>query len=385
MYKRLFKINKTTSSSFFIFGPRGTGKTTWLKENFSKSIYLDLLDSKLYRNLLAFPEKLVNYIPEAYKSHIIIDEVQKVPALLNEVHHLIEDKKYKFILTGSSARNLRRRGVNLLAGRALTYYFHPLIKKELSSDFNLVKSLKYGQLPTAYQSNQAKQFLDSYINTYLKEEVQAEGIARNIGNFTRFLEIAAFSQAEVLNVSQVASDAQLDRKTAENYFRILEDLLIAFRLPVFTRRAKRRLVVHNKFYYFDVGVFRSLRISGPLDSEMEIEGPALETLFLQEIRAINDYFNYYYKLYYWRSVSGLEVDFVLYGQKGLIAIEVKRKSNISNKDLNGLKAFSKDYPEAKLFLFCSVKRPEYRANITILPIETALDSLVDILDNKTNT
>lgn len=382
MYKRLFNINKSSDSSFFIFGPRGTGKTTWLKQNYRKNIYLDLLDSKLYRNLLAFPENLVNYIPDNYKSYVIIDEVQKVPALLNEVHHLIEDKKYKFILTGSSARNLRRKGVNLLAGRALTYYFHPLIRNELLVDFNLSKSLKYGQLPLAYQSNQPIQFLNSYINTYLKEEVQAEGIARNIGNFSRFLEIAAFSQAEVLNVSQVASDAQLDRKTCENYFRVLEDLLIAFRLPVFNRRAKRKLVTHNKFYYFDVGVFRALRISGPLDSEAEIDGAALETLFLQEIRAINDYFNYGYKLYFWRSVNGLEVDYILYGQHGLIAIEVKRKANISSKDLNGLKAFSKDYPEAKLFLFAHLKRTQYYGNITILPIEKALSLLVDILENK---
>lgn len=382
MYKRLLEIK--TKSSFFLFGPRGTGKTTWLKNNYKEAIYLDLLDTRLYRILLSFPERLNNYIPENYQGYIIIDEVQKVPSLLNEVHRLIEAKKYKFILTGSSARNLRKKGVNLLAGRALTYFFHPLIKKELASNYIFSKSLQYGQLPLAYESKNPQKFLDSYIDTYLKEEVQAEGITRNIGNFTRFLEIAAFSQGEVLNVSQVASEGQIDRKTAENYFKVLEDLLIAVRLPVFNRRAKRKLIVHNKFYYFDVGVFRSLRLTGPLDSETEIDGPALETLFFQEIRAINDYYNLAYKLYYWRSVSGLELDFVLYGPKGLIALEIKRKSNITKKDLNGLKAFYKDYPEAELYLFSNISKEEYIDNIKIIPIEKALDSLINIL-NKTNT
>lgn len=384
MYKRLLKLNKNTEQSFFLFGPRGTGKTTWLKENFKDSIHLDLLNSSLFRSLSAFPERLENYIPPGYKNFIIIDEVQKIPILLNEVHRLIEDKKYKFILTGSSARSLRRQGVNLLAGRALTYYFHPLVRKELAKDFDLLKSLKCGQLPLAYRAKDPKKFLSSYVDTYLKEEVQAESLTRSIGSFSRFLEIAAFSQGAILNVSQVASEAQLDRKTTENYFKILEDLLIGIRLSVFNKRAKRKLISHSKFYYFDVGVFRSLRIRGPLDSEVEIDGPALETLLLQEIRALNDYYNLEYKIYYWRSVTGLEVDFVLYGPKGLIALEVKRKENIYHQDLNGLKAFAKDYKEAKLFLICNVKQEEYRGNIKIVPINKMLDNLVDILKNEEN-
>lgn len=379
MYDRLLKISPTSDQSFFLFGPRETGKTTWLKMNFKESVYLDLLESKLNRTLLATPEKLENYIPPNYTGWIILDEVQKVPALLNEVHRLIENKKYKFILTGSSARGLRRKGINLLAGRALTYYFHPLTQAELGTDFSLLHSLKYGQLPMAHTSNNPNKFLESYIQTYLEEEILQEGLTRNIGNFSRFLETAAFSQGEVLSISQVAQEAQLERRTVENYFRILEDLLIGYRIPVFNKRAKRKLISHNKFYYFDTGVFRTLRPAGPLDSESEIDGPALETLFLQEIQALNDYYELGYKIYYWRSISGLEVDFVLYGPKGLLAFEIKRKANIQKNDLKGLLAFSTDYPEAKSFVFCSTNREEYRNNIKILPLENAFEELGTIL------
>jgi predicted AAA+ superfamily ATPase len=379
MYTRICNLNKGLNQSFFLFGPRGTGKTTWLKANFPTAIYLDLLESKLNRTLLAAPEKLENYIPSDYVGWVIIDEVQKVPALLNEVHRLIESKKYKFILTGSSARNLRKKGVDLLAGRALTYYFHPLVRKELGEKFSLSHSLKYGQLPMAYNSSNPEKFLDAYVQTYLQEEVLQESLVRNIGNFTRFLEIASFSQGQVLNISQIAQETQLERKTVENYFGILEDLLIGLRLPVFNKRAKRKLIAHSKFYYFDTGVFRSLRPTGPLDSEAEIDGPAIETLFLQEVRALNDYLELGYKIFYWRSIAGLEVDFVLYGSKGLLAFEIKRKTNINDSDLRGLKAFKKDYPEAKCFLFCSTDKQEYCGDISVIPIEKALDDMDKIL------
>jgi predicted AAA+ superfamily ATPase len=382
MYTRIYKPNKDLNQSFFLFGPRGTGKTTWLKANFPKAVYLDLLESKLNRILMASPEKLENYIPSSYFGWIIIDEVQKIPALLNEVHRLIESKKYKFILTGSSARSLRKKGVDLLAGRALTYYFHPLVRKELGEKFSLLYSLKYGQLPMAYNSSNPEKFLDSYVQTYLQEEVLQEGLTRNIGNFTRFLEIASFSQGQVLNISQIAQETQLERKTVENYFGILEDLLIGLRLPVFNKRAKRKLIAHSKFYFFDTGVFRSLRPTGPLDSEAEIDGPAIETLFLQEIRSLNDYLELNYEIFYWRSITGVEVDFVLYGAKGLLAFEIKRKANINNNDLKGLKAFKKDYPEARCFLFCFTDKQEYRGDITIMPIEKALDDMDKILQGK---
>ena len=203
-----------------------------------------------------------------------------------------------------------------------------------------------------------------------------------MGDFYRFLDVAVFSQGEVLNLNEVARECLLKRDKVEGYFNILEDLLLAIQIPVFSRRAKRKLVSKNKFYYFDVGVFRYLRQSGLLDSESEIDGPALETLFLQEMRAINDYYEMDYKIYYWRTKTGLEVDFVLYGSKGLLAFEIKRKRNITDKDWRGLKAFAKEYPEARKIVFCGVKKTERRGDIEILPVEHGLRNLKKILGNE---
>ncbi len=378
MFKRTFSLPPNFKQSFFLFGPRGTGKTTWLKTHFPQASYIDLLEPRTFRTLLAYPEELVNLINPNHR-WVIIDEVQKAPLLLSEVHRLLETASYRFILTGSSARTLRRAGVDLLAGRALTYYLYPLTTEELGLMFNLKHSLRYGHLPLAYTSPEPKKFLESYINTYLKVEVEQESLVRNIGGFARFMEIATFSQGSLLNLSEVAREAQLKRKTVANYFEILEDLLIASRLPVFNKHAKRKLLTKNKFYYFDVGVFRSLRPVGPLDSETELDGPALETLVLQELKAVNDYYNLEYKIYFWRSLSGLEVDFVLYGPRGLVAIEVKRKPSIQPSDLRGLNAFGQDYPQAKLLVFSGVKQKEYHGDVEVWPVEEALKNLPTIM------
>lgn len=379
MYSRMFKIPSNSTQSFFLFGPRGTGKTTWLKKNFADSLYLDLLDTGLARRLTARPEELDQLIPPAYQNWIILDEIQKIPALLNEVHRLIESKNYRFILTGSSARSLRKKGVNLLAGRAFTYNFHPLTKKELGDQFSLQHSLCYGQLPLAYTSENPQKFLDAYLQTYLKEEILAEGLTRNIGDFARFLEVASFSQGNMLNISEIARGSQIERKTVSGYFEILTDLLLAYQIPVFSKRAKRRLMKSNKFYFFDSGIFRALKPRGPVDSQAELDGASLETLFLQELAALNDYLNWGYKIYYWHTSHGHEVDFVLYGPKGFFAFEIKRKQNLNTKDLSGLKVFAKDYPEAKLFLISFQKRKEYRDDINLVPFETMLDEFEQIL------
>ena len=379
-YKRIIKPPK--DNSFFLFGPRGVGKTSWLKRNYPKALYFDLLESETFRKLITYPERLEEEIPENFSNWIILDEIQKIPELLNEVHRLIEGKKYKFILTGSSARQLRKKGVNLLAGRAYTYFMYPLTIEELGNDFSLEKSLKVGHLPKAYLVDDAKRFLSSYLETYLKEEVKEEGLTRNLGDFYRFLDVATFSQGEVLNLTEVARECLLKRDKVEGYFNILDDLLLAVQIPIFNRRAKRKLITKNKFYYFDVGVFRHLRQAGLLDTESEIDGPALETLFLQELRAVNDYYEMNYKIYYWHTKRGLEVDFVLYGEKGLLALEIKRKRNIMDKDLRGLKAFGKEYPEAKKMVFCGVKKPERRGDVEILPVEYGLKNLKKILENN---
>jgi predicted AAA+ superfamily ATPase len=373
MYSRLLK--PPANKSFFLFGPRGTGKTTWVKQTFPKAIYLDLLESGLYTDLLARPERLENFIPKNFQDWIIIDEVQRVPELLNEVHRLIEKDRLMFVLTGSNARKLKRGGPNLLAGRALTYFMHPLTAKELKNDFKLDSALRFGQMPSIYQEKDRKKYLESYIHAYLETEIQQESLTRNIAAFARFLETASFSQGSVLNVSAIAREAAIERKVVENYFLILEDMLIGYRLPVFTKKAKRRLTAHHKFYFFDAGIYRTLRPSGPLDLPEMIEGAALETLIFQELLAINDYYDLGYKLFYYRTSTGREVDFVLYGPRGLIAIEVKRSARITSTMLAGIKAFTKDYPESKTYLFYGGQRQMREGEIELIPINKALKDL----------
>ena len=246
-YHRLLQI--PDRESFFLFGPRGIGKTTWLKKTYPQSIYIDLLDNNTFQKLLANPARLEEYIPPKYEDIIILDEVQRIPELLNEVHRLIETKKYHFIATGSSARKLRRQGVNLLAGRLLTYSMYPLTHLELGDDFDLQHSLRYGHLPTAYVRKSPKKYLESYISTYLQEEVQQEGYTRNLSGFIRFLEVASFSQGQVINMAKIARECHIQSKVVENYFSILEDLMIGYKLPVFTKKAKRRMIRHSKFYF----------------------------------------------------------------------------------------------------------------------------------------
>jgi predicted AAA+ superfamily ATPase len=377
MYPRI--ISPPKDKSFFLFGPRGTGKTTWVKAAFPKAVFIDLLESEVYNDLLANPQRLERFIPADFKDWVIIDEIQRIPELLNEVHRLIEKNHCRFVLTGSSARKLRAKGVNLLGGRALIYPFHQLTALELGRDFNLKHSLEFGQLPSVYREADPKAYLESYVKAYLREEVQQEGLTRNLGAFSRFLEAASFSQGAVVNTSSVARECGIERKVVENYFSILEDLLIGYRVPVFTKKAKRRMTAHQKFYFFDVGIYRTLRPSGPLDAPEEIEGLALETLVFQELKAINDCLKLGYDLYYWHTANQVEVDFILYGSRGLKAFEVKRTSRISESMLRGLRIFQKDYPSAESYFIYGGKRKFYEGNITILPVEEALAKLSDIL------
>lgn len=377
MYSRTLKAPK--AKSFFLFGPRGTGKTYWVRRNFPEAVYLDLLESRTYNDLLADPQRLERYVLEEAGGCVIVDEVQRVPALLDEVHRVIENRGTRFILTGSSARKLRRGAANLLAGRALTCSMHPLTAPELGKDYRLEHSLKWGQLPNACTDADPEAFLESYVKTYLREEILQEGLTRNLGGFSRFLEAASFAQGSVLNISNVARECAVHRKVVEGYFGILEDLLIGVRLPPFSKRAKRRLVAHRKFYFFDAGVYRTLRPKGPLDSPEEIEGTALETLVFQELRAARDNLGLRLDLYYWRSATGLETDFVLYGKDGFAAIEVKRTDRLRERDLGGLKAFLSDYPTAQAYFFYLGKRRMNFGPIQALPVEDALRGLSGLL------
>lgn len=383
MLNRLLALPLSGQQSIFLFGPFGTGKTFWLKKYVPDALYFDLLDFSVYSLLVAQPNRLESLIPLKYDGWVIIDEVQRVPELLNEVHRLIEHKHHKFILTGSSARSLRRRGVNLLAGRALIYHMHPLTVQELGDQFDLQGALTYGLLPSVFIDKDIKKYLESYVQVYVREEVLQEGLTRNVGAFNHFLEVASFSQGSVLTISDIARELSLSRSVVTSYFDIVDDLLLARRLQVFSQRAKRKLVAHQKFYFFDTGVFRAVRPTGPLDTREEVDGAALGTLFLQSLCAVNDYFELGYGIHFWRTSAGHEVDFVLYGPRGLHAFEIKRASTIANKDLRGLKAFKEDYPEATLHVLYAGKQREYPTTdfgaVTLIPFEMALRELPQII------
>ena len=367
-------------NSFFLFGPRGVGKTTLIKNRYPNATYIDLLDNNIYQRLLKYPSDLLKIQKVDKKEFIIIDEVQRTPELLNEVHRLIESPEhYKFILTGSSARKLRKQGVNLLAGRAFVYNLHPLSAVELDKDFNLQFSIKFGLLPKVLSAENPQKYLEAYVNTYLREEVQQEGLTRNLSAFSKFLEVSAFSNGSTINPSLIAQEIMIDRKVVTNYFTILDDLMLSHRLPIFNHRAKRKLISKDKFYYFDTGLYKVLKSMGPLDSGDEFAGIALENLFLQNLVAVNDSLDLGYKFYYYKTVSGLEVDFIAYGSKGFHAFEIKHARNITPKHLRNLKIFAKDYPEAKLHVFYLGDINLYLDNIVVHPFEEGLKNLSSIL------
>lgn len=367
------------NGSCLLLGPRGTGKSTWTRQQFPDALVIDLLDYAAYTELLSHPDRLGQIVAGAQAKTVVIDEIQRAPDVLNEVHRLIEQRGTRFVLTGSSARKLRRTGVNLLAGRARTLSMHPLTAVELGTRFDLARSVALGHLPTVYAVDDPERYLASYVGTYLREEVMAEALTRNLDAFSRFLTAASFSQASVLSTSTVGRDSGVARKTVEGYFDLLDDLLIAFRLPVFQRRAKRDLTTHPKFYFFDAGVYRAIRPRGPLDPVEEIDGPAIETLVMQELRATNDGLQLGYALSFWRTRSGQEVDFVLYGERGLIAIEVKRSQQYNSRDLAGLRTFGEDYPMAERYLFYGGTRNYEVDGIRVVPLAQALQRLPEIL------
>jgi predicted AAA+ superfamily ATPase len=368
---------KSERQSFFLLGPRGTGKSTFIKKLFPDALYLDLLLPDVFRSYSARPERLREAVhAQKGKKSIIVDEIQKAPQLLEVVHSLIEEKKgYQFVMTGSSARKLRRAGVNLLAGRALMKHMHPFIAAELKSRFDLTNALKTGLIPLVMDNADPQAALHAYVDLYLREEVQMEGLTRNIGNFSRFLEAVSFSHASMLNVSNVSRECEIERKVVEGYIGILEDLLLAYRVPVFTKRAKRATASHAKFYLFDAGVYMTLRPSGPLDRPEEAHGAALEGLVAQHLRAWIDYRMPDCALQYWRTSAGSEVDFIVYGKNTFWAIEVKNSSTIHPSDLRSLKSFGQDYPEAKKYLLYRGTERLIRDDILIEPCSDFLYGL----------
>jgi len=370
---RLFTPAK---QSYFLFGPRGTGKSTWLRHHYLDAHYIDLLNPGELRLYQAKPERLEEIVHASLSKTIIIDEIQKTPELLSVVHRLIEQNHgWQFILTGSSARKLKRAGVDLLAGRAAMRHFHPFMAAELGDNFSLENSLNYGLVPLIIESEDIADTLNAYVGLYLNEEVKAEGLVRQVGTFARFLEVASFSHASILNISNMARECAVSRKLIEGYLDVLNDLLLSYHLPIFSKRAQRQLIAHEKFYYFDAGVYKNLRLTGFLDKPSEINGPGLEGLVLQNLRAWNDYHGAHYRLFYWRTKHGVEVDFVVDGPEGLYAIEVKHASIIHEKNLTGLKTFCIDYPEATPILLYRGQERLKKDKVLCLPVDQFLRGL----------
>lgn len=367
--------------SYFLLGPRGTGKSTWLLHHYPDTTRIDLLLGEEERKFSAYPER-IRELANGLKpgSILILDEIQRVPRLLPEIHALIEQGcKVQFIMTGSSTRKLRRSVSDLLGGRALMREMGPFLASELGAQFSLEKALKTGLIPLIWQSGNPEERLRNYLQLYLREEVQAEGLVRQIGDFHRFLEIGSFSYASVWTTSDVSREAGVKRATVDNYLQILKDLFLAFSLPVFSRRAKRRLIAHEKFYFFDVGVYRILRPRGILDSSAEIEGLALEGLIAQHLRSWVLSQTEPHSLSYWRTETKLEVDFVIYGPRGFFGIEVKRSANLGPDDIRGMLAFKQEYPEAECFF---VAPTNYRDNYRGFPVIPAEEFLLNINREK---
>ena len=383
---------RAPAGSFFLLGPRGVGKTTWFRTNVPDALVLDLLVGSRYRELLSHPENLRALVVASASRDIVIDEIQRVPELLYSVHDLIEtDRSRRFILTGSSARKLRARGVNLLGGRAARRTLHPFLAAELGEGFDLSAALRFGLLPVVVTATDPAAALDAYVSLYVDEEVRAEGLTRDVGRFARFLEAMAFSHGAALNLSGVARDAEARRPTVQGHLEVLEDLLLAFRVPVFTKRAKRRLASHPKFFFFDCGVYRALRRTGPLDRPQEIEGAALEGLVAQHLRAWSAYRNAGDRLFTWRTRSGAEVDFVMYGPEEFAAIEVKNSRRVRPEDLRGQRSFGDEYPEAMRLLLYRGQDRLLIDGVLCLPVADFLRglrpdrSLADVAEWPTRT
>ena len=327
----------TPTRSVFLFGPRGTGKTTWIRDRFPTAAAYDLLDTREALRLSKNPDVLFRELAALPAgSWAVIDEVQKVPELLNEVHRLIEARGLRFVLSGSSARKLRRRGVNLLAGRAITTTLFPLVSAELDFELDVERALSYGTLPMALVDDDPLDYLRTYAETYLVQEVQAEALTRNLGAFARFLEIAARQNAQATNATSIARDAGIDRRTVQNHFAILTDTLIGYWLPAWKLKSATKQVRQSKFYFFDGGVVRALSGRLPYPPTLEERGPLVETLILNEIRAFLSYTGRHYRAHYWRSYDDAEVDVLCETAAGFVAIEIKATTRWDRRFNRGL-------------------------------------------------
>jgi predicted AAA+ superfamily ATPase len=373
MFSRKQILIDSGNESLFLWGARQTGKSTLLKSLYPDALFFDLLLSDVYQRLITNPEILREIVlanPE--KKIVIIDEIQRIPQLLNEVHWLITNTNTKFIMSGSSARKILRNENNLLGGRALRYEMYPLISQEIDN-FDLVRALNNGLLPRHYLAENPKRMLAAYVGNYLRDEIVSEAKIRNVQVFSQFLEAAAFSNGEMVNYTNIASDCGVSSPTIKEYFQILQDTLIGHFVPVYQKKPKRKVITSPKFYYFDIGIVNFLLKRGKINVGSELFGNAFEQFIFQELLAHKHYSGLEYKISYWRTTSQIEVDFILGEHE--VAIEVKGSSNIGTKHLKGLKSFLEEYTVKKAILVCNEPFARQHGDILILPWANFLERL----------
>ena len=348
MLNRILQLDKEIGSSIFLFGGRQTGKTTILRQQFPNAIFFDLLNTNVKSRLQRRPVVLYETLKDKPAGTlVIIDEIPEIPELLNEVHRLIVERQLIFILCGSSARKLKRKGHNTLGGRALPVYLYPLVSAEIP-DFDIDRAVTYGMLPSHYLAKNPSRLLSGYIDVYLKEEIKEEALVRNLDAFHRFLEVAALTDGEIINNNNIAQECGVHATTVNSYFDILEDTLIGYRIPAYTKVMQRRLVQAPRFYYFDIGIANHLLHRKDLVRGTADYGHAFEHLVVQELVAYLHYTHSEERLSYWRTYTGIEVDVIIGDAR--VAIEIKSAEEIQNKHLKNLKIFAEEHPQSRLIV-----------------------------------
>ena len=373
MYIRKQTFQEIGKESTFLWGARQTGKSTLLQTLFPESTYFDLLLFDVYERLQKNPSLMRETIlASEQKSPVIIDEIQRIPALLNEIHWLIANKNIQFILSGSSPRKILRSGANLLGGRALRSELYPLVYKEIP-DFDLIRALNHGLLPKHYLSENPAPLILAYICSYLQDEIVAEAKTRNIQTFSKFLEAAAFSNGEIVNFSNIASDCGVSAPTIKEYFHILEETLIGRFLPSYRKKPKRRVIQAPKFFLFDLAVTNYLLKRRSIETGSELFGRSFEHFIYHELFAHSRYSRLQYEISYWRTASQIEIDFVL--GENEVGIEVKGSRQITPRHLKGLKSFAEEYRVKKLILVSTDPYPRLVGNVSLMPWNLFLDKL----------
>lgn len=375
---RALRLPPSGAETFFLWGPRQTGKTTLLRKTYPDGIWLDLLRAEEYRRYTERPELLREELTDAdRRQQIVVDEIQKVPALLDEVHWLFENRGFQFALCGSSARKVRRGAANLLGGRAIRYELQGLTAAELGKEFDLTRALNCGYMPRIYASTRPKRLLNAYVADYLKEEVAAEGLVRNLPVFSEFLGVAALSDGDIVNFSSIAAACGVSSPTVKNHFGILEDTLLGRWLPAYKKRPKRRVIAAPKFYFADVGVVNQLAQRGHLAPGSELFGKAFENWIFHELIAQNAYTEADARLSYWRLASGIEVDFVINDMQ--LAIEAKATRKITGTHLKGLRHLAQDHPGVgrRIIVCLERKRRRTEEGVEVLPVPTFIRDLRD--------